>query len=167
MGLGIDLSILITQIVNFILLLALLYLVAYRPVMRMLDERARRIKESVDQTEQAKEQAAHAGEEVKKQIAAASKQGQEIIARATKAGEEIRLKAQEDAKKDAEGLIVRARDEIKAERDEAIQEIRRQFADLTIMAASKVIGETLDKQAHKDLIDKVLKESESLKKSNS
>jgi F-type H+-transporting ATPase subunit b len=166
MGLGIDLSILITQIINFVLLLLLLYLVAYKPVMRMLDERAKRIKEGIAASEQAKEQAVHAEEEVKKQMEAASKQAQEIITRAGKAGEDLRLKAQEDARKDAEMLIAKARGEIKNERDEAVQEIRQQFAELTILAASKVIGETLDKKAHKELIEKVLKEADTVNKSN-
>jgi F-type H+-transporting ATPase subunit b len=164
MGLGIEPSILITQVVNFVLLLALLYLVAYKPVMRMLDERAKRIKESVAQSETAKEEALRAQEDVKRQIEAGSKQAQELITRANKAGEDLRLRAQEDAKKDAESLIAKARVEIKNERDEAIQEIRQQFAELTILAASKVIGETLDKKSHKELINKVLKESEAMNK---
>jgi F-type H+-transporting ATPase subunit b len=87
-----------------------------------------------------------------------------LIARASQTGDEIRKKAQEQAKLDAEALIVRARQEIKSERDGAIDELRREFADLTIMAASKVIGETLDKESHKQLIDKVLQESQTLKK---
>jgi F-type H+-transporting ATPase subunit b len=164
MGLGIDLPILITQVINFIILLIALYLLAYKPVMKMLDERAKRVKEGVEQAELAKQQAARSEEEVKKQIESASKQAQEIINRATKAGEDVRLKALEDAKKDADGLIAKARVEIKSERDQAIQEIRQQFAELTILAAGKVIGETLDKESHRQLIDKVLKESENLKK---
>jgi F-type H+-transporting ATPase subunit b len=164
MGLGIEPSILITQVVNFFILLGLLYLVAYKPVMRMLDERAKRIKESVEQSEAVKQQAAHAEEEVRKQIEVASKKAQEILGRAEKSGEDVRARAQEDAKKDTEGLLLKARQEIQAERDQAIQEIRSQFAELTILAAGKVIGETLDKKSHRDLIDKVLKESETLRK---
>jgi F-type H+-transporting ATPase subunit b len=164
MGLGIEPSILITQVVNFFILLGLLYLVAYKPVMRMLDERAKRIKESIEQSEAVKQQAAHAEEEVRKQIEVASKKAQEILGRAEKSGEDVRARAQEDAKKDAEGLLLKARQEIQAERDQAIQEIRSQFAELTILAAGKVIGETLDKRSHRDLIDKVLKESETLRK---
>ena len=59
-GLGINVPTLTAQIVNFAILLGLLYLVAYRPLMRMLDERSRRIKESMEQTELIKEQAAKA-----------------------------------------------------------------------------------------------------------
>jgi F-type H+-transporting ATPase subunit b len=163
-SLGISLPTLVAQIVNFIVLFGLLYLVAYKPIMRMLDERSRKIKESMEQTEFIKEQAAHAEEEVKKQLEAASKEGQEVIARAVRTGEETRQKAQLQAKQEAEALIGRARTEIQRERDEAIDELRKEFADLTILAAEKVIDRSLDKKAHRQLIDKVLDESKTLKK---
>jgi len=163
-GLGISLPTLIAQIVNFVILFGLLYLVAYKPIMRMLDERSRKIKESMEETEYIKEQAAHAEEETKRQIEAASKEGQGVVTRAVRTGEKLRQKAQQDAKKDAETLIARARTEIQRERDDAIDELRSEFADLTIQAAEKVIEKSLDKKAHRQLIDKVLKESSTLKK---
>jgi len=162
--LGISLPILLAQIINFVILLGLLYLVAYKPIMRMLDERSRKVKESMEQTELIKQQAERAEEEVKKQLEAASKEGMEIITRAMHTGEEVRQKAQQEAKQDAETLIARARVEIQRERDGAIDELRKEFADLTIMAAEKVIEKSLDKQTHRQLIDKVLEESTTLKK---
>ena len=111
-----------------------------------------------------KEQAASAEEEIKKQLDAAGKEGQERIARALRTGEEVKQKAQEEAKQEAEALIARARIEIKRERDEAIGELRQEFADLTVLAAEKVIDRSLDKEAHRQLIDKVLEESAALKK---
>lgn len=163
-GLGINLPGLIAQLVNFILLLGLLYLVAYKPILKKFDERAQKIKESMEQTESIKEQAARAGEETKKQIEAASKEGQEVIARAVKTGEELRQKARQEARPEAEAIIAKARLEIQRERDEAIDELRKEFTDLTIEAAGKVIEQSLDKEAHRQLIDKVLEESATLKK---
>ncbi|TRZ52130.1 MAG: ATP synthase F0 subunit B [Dehalococcoidia bacterium] len=163
-NLGISLPTLIAQIINFAILLGLMYLVAYRPIMRMFDERSRKIKESMEQTEYIKEQAAHAEEEAEKRIEAASGEGQELVARAVRTGEEVRQQAQQEAKQDTESLINRARTEIQRERDEAIGELRKEFADLTILAAGKVIDRSLDKEAHRQLIDKVLKESTTLKK---
>ncbi len=163
-GLGINLPVLISQLVSFLVLFIILRFVAYKRILKILDDRAQRIKESLEQAEAAKEQSLQAQDEVKKEIQAASKQGQEIIARASQAGDEVRKKAQELAKQDAEALIQRARQEIKAERDEAIDVLRSQFADLTIKAASKVLGESLDEESHKELIDKVLQESQTLNK---
>jgi len=163
-GLGISLPTLLAQIINFAILLGLLYLVAYKPVMKMFDERSRKIRESMELTESIKEQAARAEEEVKKHLEAASKDGQEVIARAVRTGGEVRQKAQQEARQEAESLISKARLEIQRERDAAIDELRKEVADLTILAAGKVIDRSLDKEAHRQLIDKVLEESTTLKK---
>ena len=163
-GLGINLPTLLAQVINFAILFGLLYLVAYKPIMRMLDERSKKIRESMEQTEYIKEQAVHAEEETEKRIEAAAKEGQEVIARAMRTGEELRQQAQEEARQEADSLITRARTEIQRERDEAIDELRKEFANLTILAAGKVIDRSLDKEAHRQLIDKVLEESTTLKK---
>lgn len=164
-GLGISLPTLLTQVITFIILLIILRFVAYKPLMRMLDERSQRVKDSMEQTESIKEQAARADEEAQKRIEAAAKEGQEAVARAVRTGEEIRQKAQQEAKPEAEALIAKARLEIQRERDEAIGELRKEFTDLTIAAAEKVIDRELNKEEHRQLIDKVLDESETLKKS--
>ena len=162
--LGISVPTLLAQVVNFVILFILLYLVAYKPIMRMLDERSGKVKESMEQTEHIKEQAAHAEEEAKRQIEAAGKEGQELIARAARTGEGVRQEAQQEARKETEVLLTRARTEIQRERDEAIGELRKEFADLTILAAGKIIDRSLDREAHRELIDKVLEEASTLKK---
>ena len=78
-SLGISVPTLIAQLVNFGILLILLRFVAYKPMMKMLDERSRRVKESIEQTEQIKELAAKADEETAKRIEEAGKEGQKII----------------------------------------------------------------------------------------
>ena len=162
--LGINGPLFIAQIINFLLLLGLLYLFAYKPILRMFDERSRRIKESMDMTESVKEQAASAEDDARKRIEEASREGQDVIARAIKTGEEIKQKAEQDAKPEAEALVAQARQDIQRERDEAIAELRKEFTDLTISAAEKIIERELDKEAHRELIDKVLEESEILNK---
>ncbi len=161
--LGINLPLLISQLVSFLILLTLLYFVAFKRVLKMLDERSQKIKESLEHAEAVKKQSIFAEEEVKKQIQAASQKGQELIAQSTKASDEIRARAQELAKKDADLLIERARLAIQAEKDEAIEELRREFADVAILAAGKVIGESLDKEKHKILIDNILRENLTIK----
>ena len=161
---GIDPATLLAQIINFFVLFGLLYLVAYKPIMRMLDERSRRIKESMEQTEYIREQTTLAEKETARRIEEASQEGQKLVDRAMQAGEEMKLKAKDEAKKEAETLISRARTEIERERDDAISELRKEFADITIMAAEKVIDRSLDKKAHRQVIDKVLEESAGMKK---
>ena len=163
-SLGINLPLLLAQVINVAILFVLLYLVAYKPIMRMLDERSRKIKESMEQTEYIKARAEQAEGEAKKRIEAAAKEGQELVTRSVRTGEEVRREAQQQARREAEALITRAQAEIQRERDEAISDLRKEFADITIMAAERVIEKSLDKKAHREIIDKVLDESTTLKK---
>ena len=163
-GLGINIPAVVAQVISFVILFVLLLKFAYKPVMGKLDERSNNIKESMEQAELIREQAVHAEEEVKKQLETAAKEGQAVITRAVKTGEELRQGAQQQAKQDAEILIARASTEIQRERDEAIDELRKEFADLTILAAEKVIDRSLDKKAHRELIDKIMEEGTTLKK---
>jgi F-type H+-transporting ATPase subunit b len=164
-GLGINLPSLVAQLINFIVLFGLLYLVAYKPIIKMFDERSGKIKESMEETERIKEQAARTDEEVRKQLEAARKDGQAIVAQAAQMGERVKEEARQGAREEAAVLIDRARGEIRRERDETLDDLRKEFIDLAIMAAGKVINEELDKSKHKRLIDEVLEESSTLNKS--
>jgi F-type H+-transporting ATPase subunit b len=163
-GLGINLWSLIVQLFNFTLLLVLLYFVGHKPIMKMFDERAKRIKESLEKAETIKAEADAAELEFKKQLETQRQEGKEIVNRAIRTGDELRKKAEQSALVEGEALLAKARSEIQRERDDAIGEIRQEFADLTISAAEKVIDRSLDKAAHKDIIDKVLKESKAQNK---
>ena len=156
---GINLPVLIAQTVNFVVLLVILRLVLYKPVLRMLDERRERIREGLSAAERGREQAEQANREAQAQIDAARREGQQIVAQA----QQVALRLQEDARQQAqrqgEAMLERARSEIQLERDAAIAELRREFADLTIAAAEKVIGQSLDRAAHQRLIEQALAES--------
>jgi F-type H+-transporting ATPase subunit b len=161
--LGFSVPTLIAQLINFGIILILLRIFAYKPIMRMMDERSRKIRESLEQAERIKQQAAVAEQETGKKIEAAGQEARKLLAQAETSAESVRQKVQLDAKADAEKLIAQARDQIGQERDEAIGELRREFADLTVLAAEKVIKRSLDKEAQRKLIDQVLEESSGLK----
>jgi len=158
-GIGINLPLLVAFLVNFIILFGVLGFILYKPVLKMLDERQLKIKESIEQAERIKEQTMHSEEEIKTQIETARKEGQAIIAQAAQVGEKLSEEAKEKAKREAEILIAKAQTEIQQERDKAIDELRIEFANTTILAAEKVIKEALDKEKHNKLIDEVLKEN--------
>jgi len=161
--LGINLPLLVAFVINFIILFALLSIVLYKPVLKMLDERQARIKESIEEAERIKEQTAHSEEQIKAHLEAARKEGQAIIAQAGQIGERLKEEAKEGARQEAEALIARAHAEIEQERDKAIEELRKEFADIAILAAEKVINETLDREKHRKLINEALQESTTFK----
>jgi F-type H+-transporting ATPase subunit b len=162
--LGINPSLLIAFVVNFFILFGLLSFLLYKPVLKMLDERQARIKESMEQAEQIKEQTLKAEENMKEQLESARKEGQKIVSQAEQIGERLKSEAKEEAQQQAETLIEKARIEIQRERDKDLENLRKQFADIAILAAEKVIDETLDKKKHQKIIDDILKDSETFKK---
>ncbi len=157
--LGLNLPVLVAQLVNFFLLLVLLRIFLYKPILEMLDRRKQRIQEGEQAAEQSKEQASQAETDVAKQIQEARQQSQALVAQAQEASNRIQEDARNQARQEAETLLERARNEIQLERDQAVAVLRSEFADLTVSAAEKVIGQSLDRQAHQRLIDEVLAES--------
>jgi F-type H+-transporting ATPase subunit b len=158
-ALGFNLPALIAQIVNFALLLIIFRLILYKPLLKMLDERKQRIQEGLDASDEAKRRLSQTEQEVAKELDKARQQGQEQIAQAQQIGARIQEEARQGARTEAEQLLERARGEIQLERDSAIAALRREFADLTITAAERVIKEELDAHKHRRLIEEVLAEA--------
>ena len=152
------------QFISFGVLIAILIIIGYKPITKMLDERSRRIKGSMDQAEFIKQETAKTEQMVQEQLTEARKQGQDLVVQAEQIGERLKEEARQQAKKDAETIFARARSEIKAENEEAIAQLRKEFVDVAIQAAEKVINRALDKEAHRQLIEETLRESADLKK---
>jgi F-type H+-transporting ATPase subunit b len=162
-ALGINLGYLISQIINFGLLAVLLYFVAYKPILRMIDERSARIKQGLDDAEQASRRAAEMEKEFEQRLAEARKEGQEIVAQATQMSEKARQEILATAREEARAQVEKAKEEISRERDLAMAELRQQVADLSLSISEKVIGESLDQQRQRDLIAEFLEQTEELK----
>lgn len=160
--LGINLGYLVSQIVNFTLLAVLLYFVAYKPILRMLDERSERIKKGLEDAEAASRRAAEIEQEFEQRMAEARKDGQEIIAQATQRSERQRQEILEEARAQARAEIEKAKEEIARERESAMTELRQQVADLSLAVSEKVIGETLDEKRQRKLIAQFLEQTEEL-----
>jgi F-type H+-transporting ATPase subunit b len=157
--LGINVPVLIGQLLSFTLLLIMLRLFVYKPVLKMLDERRERIRAGLEAAEQGREREAEANRTAQEQIEAARREGQAIIAQAQQVSQRLQEDARRQALQQQETMLERARAEIQLERDGAISELRREFAELTIAAAEKVIGQSLDRAAHQRLIEQALSES--------
>lgn len=161
-ALGVSVPGVLAQLVNFVLLLVILRLVAYKPVIRMLDERSARIRESIERAEEIKQQAARTEEEFARRLAEARREGQEIVAQAEKIAERIRQDELEKTKAQVENLRTKALADISLERDRAVTELRQQVADLALFAAGRIVGRSLDHASHVRLIDEALAEAEKL-----
>ena len=159
-ALGFSLPALVSNLINFTILLIVLRLFLYKPVLRLLDDRRRRIQEGLDRAEQAESQASASEHEAREAIEQAQREARDLMQQAQEAAAQLRAQLEERARADAEQIVSRAREEVQVERDQAIEQLRREFADLTITAAERVTRQSLDRAAHQRLIDEVLVNSE-------
>jgi F-type H+-transporting ATPase subunit b len=164
-SLGVNLPLLVVFVINFIVLFVLLRLFLYKPVMKILDERAKRTKEAMELAEVTKKEYEQARTEVQKQIEKGRQEAQAIITQAMQVGERLKVESRQEATKQAQVIVDRTRAELETERDKIVGDLRREFVDIAISAAGKVIKETLDKEKHRKLIDETLQESVTFKKS--
>ena len=159
--LGINIPMLLAQIVNATVLFALLYFVAWKRLMKIVDKRTQKIKEGVELTEHIDEMLAQADEEKARRIEAATKEEQGVIEQARQNVEQIEKEAQEQGfekgRQEAAELIAEARTQIKHDWHEALDKQGRAIADLTVSATEKVIGKTLGRAERKRIVEEVLK----------
>lgn len=164
-SLGINLPLLVVFIINFIVLLVLLRLFLYKPVLKMLDERARRTQEAMDLAEATKKEYEQAKIEVQRQIDQGRQEAQALIRQALQTGERLKEESREEATKQAQAMIDRTRAELESEREKIVDHLRKEFVEIAIAAAEKVIQESLDKEKHRKLIEETLQQSTVFKKS--
>jgi len=158
-ALGINLPSLIAQLINFTFLLIIIGWASKRFLFPLLDERRKRIQEGLEASEEAKKRLAQTETETAAELEKARQEGQGLIGQAQQMSARIQEEARQSARAEGETLLERARSEIQLERDAAIADLRREFADLTITAAERVIRRSLDRKAHQELIEEVLAEA--------
>ena len=158
--LGINLPTLIVYLLNFGILLAVLYALAYKPLLRAMDQRSERIKDSLAAADEAREEAANSQAAIEEQLNEARREGQRLLDQAKEASDRFKEDEMGRARQEAAAFVERARADIVRERDAAIIELREGFGDLAITAAERIISRSLDRQAHQDLITEVLEETE-------
>ena len=161
--LGFNIPSLIIFLVNFAILLGILYIFAYKPILRVMDQRTARIKEGLEAADLARQEAAQSQDTTQRQLAEARREGQRLLDQARETAERYREEERQRAHQEAETFITRAREDIQRERDTVIGEVQSHFADLAITAAERVIERSLDRDAHKELVAKVLEEGEELR----
>jgi F-type H+-transporting ATPase subunit b len=156
--LGIDLPDFLWHTANFLVLIYLLSRFLYRPVTSMLDERTRRIQESLEAADRARAEVAQADRDRDELLATARREIQEMMATAQQVAERIQSAARTAAQQEAQRIVETARQEAEAERAQAMAELRREVASLAVLAAERVISRSLDDQAHRQLVEEFLDE---------
>lgn len=162
-ALGIDPQAMFVYLLNFAVLAVILYFFAYKKILGVLDDRSNRIRESLEEADRVRAQAQEQTEQMQRTLDEGRQAGQQVLQEAREAAERYREAQQAQARTQAEEIIERARAEIRTERDASLEQVRAEFAGLAVTAAERIIHRSLDEASHRDLIDEVLAEGETLR----
>jgi F-type H+-transporting ATPase subunit b len=151
--LGINGPFLLSQIVNFLILFLALRFLLWKPMLKMLNERKQRITQGLEDAEQARRDRERAQAEYEERIKQAEQEREEMLARAAEDGEQAKAEALAQARAQAEQIVAEGKGTIERERQQMWAELRSQVTALSLAAANKLIGEALDEQRQRRLID--------------
>ena len=155
---GINLPGLITQLISFAILVFLLTRFLYKPVVKLLDERAEKIKKGLSDAESASKGAEEAASKIEEELSQARLEGKKLIEAARDASNQLREDEKEKISAEISQMMEKAKKEINSERDCAILELKNRFGELVVDAAGKVIEKEIDEKSHSELIKKALEE---------
>jgi len=153
-----SLGLMIWTLIAFGVTFLILRRYAFPPIQEALDKRARAIGESIEAAQKTKHEADQLLEEYRARLREAREQADDIVARSRRAAENIQDEAKADAKKYRDELMESTRKDIEAETRRALDEIRKEVANLTVMATEKVTRMSLDDDEHRRLIQEALDE---------
>ena len=149
----------IVSALNFILFFVIIWSFAFKPVTKMLADRRDRIEQGLKDAEQARRDRENAEAERIAALTEARREANEILTRAQKIAQETREADLAATREELERLRVRAASDIEAEKVRAIAEVRAEVADLALLAAGKVVGETMSDERQRRLVEDFLKTS--------
>lgn len=157
--LGVELYV---NLAAFAVLFVLLAKFAFPPITKMLDERAEKIRESLEKAEDTRIEAERLLEEYRQQMAEARAEAAKIIEQGRTVAENMKAEILAKAREEAEAEKAKALEAIKAERAAALAELQAKVAELSVAVAGKIIGEQLTPAEHEKLIERYIAEVGSL-----
>jgi F-type H+-transporting ATPase subunit b len=155
-GLTINLFWIIVSALNFLVFFFLVYRIVLVPVRGMLEDRRARIEQGLRDADAARRDREAAADQREAVLAEARREAGEIVARAQRMADEAREQGVADTQAEIERRKARAAADIEAERQRAMADVRTQVADLALLAAGKVVGETMDGPRERRLVEEFL-----------
>jgi F-type H+-transporting ATPase subunit b len=153
---GLDIKILIAQLVNFGILLFLLWKFGYKPMFKMLDDRKNKIEAGLENAARAEIRLKEISEEEKKVLVEAKKEAAKILDEARAMAEESRKRNIDKTKEEIGQLINQEKENMRQEKAEILKSINREVADLVIATVEKVIEEKMSGVKDEELIKKAI-----------
>jgi F-type H+-transporting ATPase subunit b len=157
----VNLTNMLQVILNFLVLMAILTYLLYKPVRNFMAERSAGIERTINESQKAREEAERLRTQYQAELANARTESQKVIDEAVKQGQKVREQITQEAREEAARLMAKAKADIEQEVAKAMAMLRTEVADLAIRAAGMIIDKELDSSAHRHLVAQTLEEMES------
>ena len=149
----------LVSIANFLVLLYVLQRVLWAPVMRVLAERAQKIREGLAAAEAARREREVTARQAEELLQRARLEAQAISDRAAQTAEQAAAEIVAQAKAESARLVEKAKTDAQQARRQALAELRAQVADLAVLAASRILEKEIDANEHRRLVERTLDEA--------
>ena len=156
--LSVDVTLLWGTVVVFVLFAWILGKFAWGPLLKIVDEREKTIREQVDAAQQAAADSRDLLVQHQELLRGAGREREEILAKAVKEADSLRADLVGKARAEADQAVARAREQMQREKDQAIAELRAQVADIAVEAASRIVKSSLTEEAQRKLVDDYITE---------
>ena len=157
-GLTINIFWVIVAAVNFIVFLLAIWAIFFKPVSKLLDERRSAIEQGLRDADAARQERENAANERLQVLTQARQEAEDILARSQRLADENRERDMAETRAQLEQMRERAAADINAEKERALSEVRGQVAELALAAAGRVVGETMNSQRERRLVEEFLTE---------
>ena len=156
--LNVNTGLLLWTILTFFVLLFILRWKAWGPLMEALDNREKQISEALNAAQVAKDEAAKVASDNEEVLNKARQEAHEIVTQAREAGEKLKKKLEADGQEKQSEMLVKAKEQINAEKNQALSEIKQVVVDLTMNASEKIIKRNLNEEDNKKMIEDTVDE---------
>jgi F-type H+-transporting ATPase subunit b len=155
-GFQLNLFWIIAQAGSFLLFLVIIYLVAFKRIGGVLEERRSKIEQGLRDADQARHEREQAANERLAVLTSARSEAEDILVRAQRVADENRERDMAETRAQLEQMRTQAAADIAAEKDRALSDVRAQVADLALAAAARVVGETMNQPRERRLVEEFL-----------
>jgi len=156
--LSVDSTLLWATLVVFAIFAWILGKFAWGPLLKIVDDREKTIREQVDSAQLAAAEAKDLLAKHQEMLKGAGREREEILQKALKEAEQVRGELVTKARADADQVLARTREQMGREKDQAIAQLRAQVADIAVEAASRIVKSSLTEEAQRKLVDDYIKE---------
>lgn len=154
----IDVKLILAQLVNFFIVLGVLYKFAYKPVLALLNDRTAKIEKSLDDAKKIEEKLVAQEDEYKKIVAEARREAQGILEKANVKAEEKQQAMILKAKEEIGVIINKEKEKMLSEKAETMKELKKEVVELVSLSLEKLIGEKVTGKSDQELIKNLVKE---------